>query len=360
MERRRAAGARTCPALELPRSPGKQAMAEPPVSSAALERFVVAPEEAGQRLDRYLAARPAGLSRARLQELIDQGCVRVNGACTKRSHVLRAGERIELEVRPRPPLRAVAEEIPLEVLYEDEDVVVVNKAAGMVVHAGAGAARGTLVNALLHRFGRLSTAGGSLRPGIVHRLDKGTSGALLVARNDEAHRRLAEQFRNRRVGKTYLALVHGRLRQDSGRIELPVARDLRRRTRMTTRRREGRPALTVWRVLLRLDGFTLVEADLRTGRTHQLRVHFAALGHPVVGDSVYGAPRELRAGGQALPPLGRVFLHAARIHFEHPRRGESVEVRAPLPPELRDYLRRLAAALDVDLPRIDAALRAYL
>ncbi len=335
-------------------------MVESTASPAALEQFVVASGEAGQRLDRYLAARLARLSRTRLQELIAEGSVRVNGAGAKRSHVLRAGERIEVEIRPRPPLSAVAEEIPLEVLYEDEDIAVVNKPAGMIVHSGAGATRGTLVNALLHRFGTLSTAGGSLRPGIVHRIDKGTSGVLVVARNDEAHRQLAEQFHERRVAKTYIALVHGRLKQDSGVIELPIARDLRRRTRMTARRREGRPARTAWRVLLRLNGFTLVEADLHTGRTHQLRVHFAALRHPIVGDSVYGAPREVGADKQTLPILGRVFLHAARIRFEHPRRSKAIEARAPLAPELREYLGRLAAALGVDPQRVDAAVRGYL
>jgi 23S rRNA pseudouridine1911/1915/1917 synthase len=274
--------------------------------------------------------------------------------------VVASGETIEVEVPPRRPQRAVAEAIPLEVLYEDEDVAVVNKPAGMIVHGGAGADRGTLAGALLHRFDRLSTVGGPLRPGIVHRLDKGTSGVLLVARNDAAHRHLAEQFRTRRVEKTYLALVHGRMEPDAGTIDLPVARDLRRRTRMTTRRREGRPARTAWRVLLRLDGFTLVEADLHTGRTHQLRVHFAALGHPVAGDALYGAPRLPKASGHSLPPLARQFLHAARIRFEHPRLGTRVEARAPLPAELRAYLTELARVLGVDARRVDAAARVYL
>ncbi len=235
----------------------------------------------------------------------------------------------------------------------------------MVVHAGAGNARGTLVNALLHCFGAPSGAGGALRPGIVHRLDKETSGVILVARNDAAHAALAAQFAARRVHKTYLALVHGRLEKNSGSIGLPIARDLHRRTRMTTRRKQGREARTDWRVLARVDGYTLVEVELHTGRTHQIRVHFSALGHPVAGDTLYGAPREPRAGRQALEPLGRNFLHAARIVFEHPRRKEPVEVRAPLPVRLREWLQSLARAAgtvagEKDAAAIDALLRGYL
>ena len=324
------------------------------------QSLVVATGEAGQRLDRYLAERLPEVSRTRVQELIAEGRVRVDGVSAKRAHRVAAGEVIQAEVLPKPPLEAVPEAIPLEILYEDADVIVVNKPAGMAVHGGAGTARGTLVNALLHRFSQLSTLGGALRPGIIHRLDKATSGALLVARTDAAHRQLAEQFRQRSVRKKYLSLVHGRLAKDSGTIGLPVARDLRRRTRMTTRRREGREARTDWRVLLRLDSFTLVEADLRTGRTHQIRVHFSALGHPVVGDTLYGAPRQARAGTVILPPLGRNFLHAALISFLHPRSSAQEEIRAPLPPDLRAYLRDLAQALGVTPSAIDAVVREYL
>ncbi len=328
-------------------------------SNTATQRFVVATEHAGARLDRYLAERLPELSRTRVQELIDEGRARVNGAPARRAHHVAAGEAIEIAIVLRPPLAAVPEAIPLDVLYEDDDLAVVNKPAGMVVHAGAGAAYGTLVNALLHRYASLSGASGALRPGIVHRLDRGTSGVLVIARNDRAHRKLAEQFRTRQVEKTYLALVHGRLERDRGTIALPIARDLRWRTRMTARRREGREARTDWRVLARLEGFTLVEVALHTGRTHQIRVHFSTLRHPVVGDALYGAPREVRVGkGVALPPLGRNFLHAARIRFLHPRTGAPVEVRAALPQELREYLDRLVAALGAG--SIDAALQAYL
>jgi 23S rRNA pseudouridine1911/1915/1917 synthase len=324
------------------------------------QTFIVASNAAGERLDRYLAAHLPELSRTRIQELIDEGSVRVNGAAAKRSHRVAAGETVEVEARPRPPLVAVPEALPLSILYEDAEVIVVDKPAGMAVHAGAGRAHGTLVNALLHRFGELSAVGGPMRPGIVHRLDKATSGALVVARTNEAHRNLAEQFRRRTVTKKYVALLHGRLANDSGAIDLSIARDLKRRTRMTTRRPAGREAYTEWRVLVRLGGYTLVEAGLRTGRTHQIRVHFSALGHPVVGDTLYGAPRQVRAGSVALPPLGRNFLHAARICFLHPRRREPVDVVAPLPVELRDYLARVVAALGVAPNKIDAALRSYL
>ena len=320
-------------------------------------RLSVSGEEAGQRLDRYLAARFPELSRTRLQELVADGHVRVGGRASKRSHQVAAGETVEIEIPPPPSPEVRPEAVPLEILYADEDLAVVNKPAGVIVHPGAAASAGTLASALLHRFGKLSTVGGPLRPGIVHRLDRGTSGALLVARSDAAHRSLVEQFRERRIQKTYLALLHGRMKQESGRIELPVARDMRRRSRMTARRREGRPARTDWRVRLRLSGFTLIEADLHTGRTHQLRVHFSALGHPVVGDTLYGAPRVVRAGSAVLPPLGRNFLHAAQIRFMHPRSGETVEVRAPLPAELRSYLRQLAQALGIGHALIDAALR---
>ena len=304
--------------------------------------FIVPGGARPQRLDHFLAAQLPEVSRSRLQELVRGGQARVAGDAVRRPGLrLRGGERIELTLVERPPLAAAPEAIPLRVLYEDDDLVAVDKPAGMTVHPGAGARSGTLVNALLHRYGRLSSAGGPLRPGIVHRLDKPTSGVLLVAKNDEAHARLAEQLRRRQLEKRYLALVHGRLPRAHDTIRLPVARDLVRRTRMTTRRRQGRAALTEYRVLGSAGGFTLAEALLHTGRTHQIRVHFAALGHPVVGDTLYGAPRELRWGNVTRPTLNRIFLHAARLRFQHPRTGKVVEVRAELPAELEELLRAL-------------------
>ena len=327
--------------------------------TAPLERLRVEPADVGQRLDRYLATHLPSLSRTRLAELIAEGRVRVNGGEAKRSHRLADGQTIEVEVLPRPPLEAIAEDLPLEILYEDDDVLVLNKHAGMIVHAGAGHSSGTVVNALLHRYGALSGVAGALRPGIVHRLDKDTSGVLVVARNDAVHAALGRQFAARQVQKTYLALVHGRLEQDAGTIGLPIARDLHHRTRMTTRRRDGRTARTDWRVLARLEGYTLVEVNLHTGRTHQIRVHFSALGHAVVGDTLYGAPQTPHAGRRALEPLARNFLHAARIVFTHPVKQEPVEVRAPLPAELREWLASLTAGSGSGAREVDAVLRKY-
>lgn len=332
-------------------------------SPAQAHQFMVDPERAGERLDRFLVAELPELSRSRVQALIEEGRVTVDGSARKASHHVAAGESVAVEIPPPSAAGVEAEPIPLEVLYQDEEVAIVNKPAGMIVHPGAGAHSGTMAAALLSRFGGstgLSSVGGPLRPGIVHRLDKDTSGALVVALNDDSHRRLVEEFSERQVQKTYVALLHGTIKGNAGVIEMPIARDLRRRARMTARRREGRAARTDWRVLLRIDGFTLVEADLHTGRTHQIRVHFSALGCPVVGDTLYGAPHQERVGSALLPELGRNFLHAARVAFAHPRTGERVDVRAPLPPGLRQYLASLAAVLKFDYSSIDAALRPFL
>ncbi|MGB0036419.1 MAG: RluA family pseudouridine synthase [Candidatus Acidiferrales bacterium] len=325
-------------------------------------QFVIAFEHTGQRLDRFLASQLANMSRSRIQSLMEEGRVRVNGAAVKPSYHVVAGETVAVEIPP-PALPGVdAEVIPIEILFEDDDIAVVNKPAGMIVHPGAGADAGTLVAALLNRFGAggLSTVGGPMRPGIVHRLDKGTSGVVVIARTDAAHLQLIEEFRERRVQKTYVALLHGKVKGEEGSVELPVARDLRRRTRMTARRREGREARTDWRVKLRLDGFTFIEANLHTGRTHQIRVHFSALRYPVVGDTLYGAPRQERIAEELLPPLGRNFLHAARIGFAHPRTGKRMEIRAPLPEDLVSYLKNLGHATKVAPQLIDAALREFL
>ncbi len=339
--------------------PARRAMRETS-SSTSMEHLRVAAEDVGQRLDRYLALRLPQLSRTRIQELIAEQRVLVAGRPARASHRVSEGESVQVEVVSRPPLTATPEDIPIDILYEDEDIVVVNKPAGMIVHAGAGQSHGTLVNALLHRLGALSSVAGIVRPGIVHRLDRGTSGTLVVARNDRAHRILTDQFGAREVEKVYLTLVHGRIKDDTGRIELPVARDLQRRTRMTTRRREGRDARTDWKILARIDGFTLLEVRLHTGRTHQIRVHLSAIGHPVVGDTTYGAPREPMAGGHKLAPLGRPFLHAALIGFLHPTKGERVTFRAPLESGLHAYLVNLAAAAGIAQAHVDAALKGYL
>ncbi len=325
--------------------------------------FIVTSEDAGQRLDLFLVSQLPALSRSRIQALMVEGRVQVDGVARKTSHRVEPDEVVAVEIPEALPPCVEPESIPLDVLYEDEDVAVVNKPAGMIVHPGAGVTSGTMVAALLHRFGGvagLSTVGGPLRPGIVHRLDKETSGAIVIARTDAAHRKLVEDFRDRLVQKTYVALLHGKIKGDSGSIELPISRDVRRRSRMTARRREGREARTDWRARLRFEGFVLIEADLLTGRTHQIRVHFSALGCPVVGDTTYGAPRQERVSGELLAPLERNFLHAARVAFAHPRTARRIEVRAPLPQELVDYLTALGRATKADPALIDAALRDFL
>jgi 23S rRNA pseudouridine1911/1915/1917 synthase len=313
--------------------------------------FLAAAEDAGKRLDQFLAGKLAETSRARVQHLISEEKVLVNDAAAKASSRLRGGETIHvLGSLTLPPMRAIAEDIPLDLVYEDEDLAVVNKAAGMMVHAGAGATedernRGTLVNALLHHFGKLSTVGGELRPGIVHRLDKSTSGLMVVAKNDDAHRKLAAQFARRKVKKTYLALVHGLLKPDRGTISSSISRDRVRRTRMTTRRSGGREAITHYLVQKRIESkygkFTLLELRIDTGRTHQIRVHLASLRHPVVGDVLYGAPREARAKDAAIS-LPRNFLHSAELQFQHPRTDELMKFSRPLPAELDAFLKIVA------------------
>ena len=324
-------------------------------------------EDVGKRLDQFLVSR-LEVSRARVQELIRAEKVLLNGVRAKASLKLRGGESITiLGPAARPPLRAIAEEIPLDILYEDDDLAIINKPAGMMVHAGAGATedrrnRGTLVNALLHHFASLSAAGGEMRPGIVHRLDKETSGLIVVAKNDDAHRKLAAQFARREVKKTYVALVHGWVKKDQGTIAASISRDRVRRTRMTTRISGGREAVSHYRVVRRLDTaygkFTLLDVRIDTGRTHQIRVHMASLGHPVVGDKLYGAPREMRksppfgklragvlakAARSGAPPsealsLSRNFLHAAELQLAHPRTGKQITLQSPLPAELQQFL----------------------
>jgi len=321
--------------------------------------FIVPDEETGRRLDQYLAAQIPDVSRSRIQQLIANGEVLLNGIVAKSSMRLQGGEQITIAGSPQArPLRAIPEGIPLDIVYEDADLAIVNKPAGMMVHAGAGATdearnRGTLVNALLHHFGTLSNLGGELRPGIVHRLDRATSGLMVVAKNDEAHRRLARQFSTRQIHKTYIALVHGWPKKDRGTVQSSISRDINRRTRMTTRRSGGREAVTHYLVQRKLDTpygkFALLEVKIETGRTHQIRVHMSSLGHPVVGDTLYGAPQELRAqtgkmkvsGQPAVLTLERNFLHSAALELAHPRTGETLSFSRGLTPELIELLKRL-------------------
>lgn len=320
----------------------------------------VAQEAAGQRLDAWLVTQLEGVSRSRIQLLLSESKVLIGGKPAKPAFKLRGGETVEITGQATPPpLRAMAEAIPLEIIYEDDDLSVVNKPAGMMVHAGSGATddarnRGTLVNALLHHYSQLSSTGGELRPGIVHRLDKQTSGLIIIARNDAAHLKLAEMFSRRQMRKTYIALVHGALKQKAGTINAAISRDAIRRTRMTTRRvAGGRIAISHYEVEREIESkfgsFSLVRVRIETGRTHQIRVHMVSIGHPVVGDTLYGAPAQItipvknkRAAADANSiALDRNFLHAAELAFAHPRTGKLLELNAPLPQELKDFLAQL-------------------
>jgi 23S rRNA pseudouridine1911/1915/1917 synthase len=326
-------------------------------------------EAAGQRLDQFLTAHLDGVSRSRVQMLMEQGDVLVDGEREKPSMKLRGGESIVVTGEPHPaPLKATAEDIPLDVVYEDGDLAVVNKPAGMMVHAGSGQnedarSKGTLVNALLHRFKKLSSTGGDLRPGIVHRLDKDTSGLIVVAKNDRAHATLGEMFSSRQIRKTYIALVQGNVERAKGSINASIGRDPVRRTRMTTQPNENaRSAVSHYEVIRRFANrfgkFTLVKVRIETGRTHQIRVHMASIGHPVVGDTLYGGAGQLtdqvaaqaaqsKAARRKAEPerlrLGRNFLHAAKLEFPHPKTGKLLQLEAPLPEELESFLVQLEA-----------------
>jgi 23S rRNA pseudouridine1911/1915/1917 synthase len=308
--------------------------------------FTVAPDEAGGRLDAFLAARVAGWSRARLQRLIEDGDALVNDRLVKPSYKLRTGDALEIELPPPALSESFApEDIPLDIVYEDADVVVVNKPAGLVAHPAAGAPSGTLANALAFHFQQLSQHAGATRPGLVHRLDRDTSGLVAVAKTEAAHAALAAQFHDRAVFKQYAALVHGVAEDDGGRIAEPLGRNPRHRTLMAVVR-GGRPALSLWRVRQRFQRFTLLDVEIKTGRTHQIRVHLAWLKHPVVGDEIYNSGRDKttpnRTERAAVAALGRQFLHAERLGFAHPRTGEALRFHAPLPADLVQLLGKLA------------------
>jgi 23S rRNA pseudouridine1911/1915/1917 synthase len=294
--------------------------------------FTADPGDAGKRLDTFVHERLPEYSRSRIQSWIKQELVAVNAQPVRASHIVRTGESVSVTIADLAPLKAEPESLPLKILYQDDDVIAIDKPAGMVVHAGAGHTHGTLVNALLHHFGKLSAINGELRPGIVHRLDRETSGVILVARTDQAHQSLAAQFQSREIEKVYLALVHGRMRAPQGRITAPIARDPARRTRMTTKILSGRTALTEYRTLEAFDRLSYLEVRIGTGRTHQIRVHLASLRHPVFGDRLYGAPTS---------SLGRFFLHAHRLAFDSPSTGRRITLESPLAPELAAWLETL-------------------
>ena len=318
--------------------------AEAAGGEASALTFRAAGEDAGTRLDAYLAARINDWSRARIHRLIEDGDVLVGGRTVKPSYKLRDADEIEVELTSAAPTEFTPEDIPLEIVYEDDCLVVVNKPAGMVVHPAAGISSGTLANALAFHFQQLSTRAGAARPGIVHRLDRDTSGLVMVAKTEAAHEKLADQFRAREVFKSYVALVHGRVAKESGSIDQPIARDPGNRTRMAVVR-GGRPSLSLYRVRRAFDRFTLLDVEIKTGRTHQIRVHLQWLKHPVVGDAVYGGGRDktvqdvqVRARINA---LNRQFLHAEQLGFRHPNTDEPLRFTAPLPGELTKVLDEL-------------------
>lgn len=305
--------------------------------------FTIGPDDVGVRLDAFLASQIESWSRARLQRLIEAEDVLVNGKLSKPSYKLREHDELEVELISPATTSFTPEAIPIEIVYEDATLLVVNKPAGLVVHPAAGIHSGTLANALAYHFQQLPNAS-SVRPGIVHRLDRDTSGLLVVAKTEAALDNLSDQFRARSVYKSYAALVHGRVNADAGRVDQPLARDPANRTRMAVVR-GGRSALSLYRVNRRFQRFTLLDVELKTGRTHQIRVHLAWLKHPVVGDETYGAGRDntiqnprLRAD---IRNLGRHFLHAEKLAFEHPETNERMKFESPLPAELSQLLTRI-------------------
>jgi 23S rRNA pseudouridine1911/1915/1917 synthase len=293
-----------------------------------MSAHIVPDKTARLRLDQFLRRELPEHSRAFLQKLIEHGDVRVNGRAAKASYKVRAGDTVGIEIPPPRPLDAQPEEIPLDILFEDDDLIVVNKPAGLVVHPAAGNREHTLVNALLHHCrGRLAGIGGVERPGIVHRLDKGTSGCIVVAKTDLAHQSLVAQFKSRDVKKLYRAICRGKLQRPSGRIETVIGRSERNRQKMSARASRGRQAVTDYRVLKQFADFALVELHIHTGRTHQIRVHMAHIGHPVVGDATYGR-------SQPTISIARPMLHAYKLGFTHPRSRQFVEFTAPVPDDM--------------------------
>jgi 23S rRNA pseudouridine1911/1915/1917 synthase len=319
-----------------------------PPDAEGERRFTVMPGEEGQRLDLFLTGKEPSLSRARIQRAIDEGYVRVNDHPVRSGRKVKAGDAVGIILPEVKPSGALPEAIPLSILYEDASLLVIDKPAGMVVHPAAGHAGGTLVNALLHHCRDLSGIGGVLRPGIVHRLDKETSGLLVVAKTDEAHRGLAGQFKRHEVRKTYQALVYGEPKAVGGRIEAAVGRHPTDRKKMSTRSRRGRSAVTIWRVREGYGVAALLEVDIETGRTHQIRVHLTEMGHPVVGDRVYGGAGRFGtvsdpAARARMKTLSRQALHAWRLGFAHPVTGERMQFCSLLPEEivgLCDFLRK--------------------
>ena len=313
--------------------------------SEDISSFILHPSslDEDKRLDAFLAEKVVDWSRSRLQKLIDEGDCLVNGKTAKSSYKVKEADEIEVELTAPETESFAPENIPLDIVFEDDELAVINKPAGMVVHPGAGVSGGTLANAIAYHF-KLKTDNGNNRVGIVHRLDKDTSGLIVVAKNESAHEKLSEQFHERQVLKSYVALAHGVTAENAGKIDQPIARDRNNRLRMAVQK-TGRNALTFWRVRRRFERFTLLEVEIKTGRTHQIRVHLAAIKHPIVGDELYNAGRDKTVADarikNAIANLNRFFLHAERLSFRHPTKGEVLDFRVPLATELENFLQML-------------------
>ena len=307
--------------------------------------ILVEPSDSGKRLDLYIASCISDCSPAVAANLIRSGNIRVKGMIRKPGYRVRAGDEISGHIPPPTPVHFKPEPIPIEVLYEDDDIIVVNKTSGLVVHPAPGNYSGTLVNALLYHCPKLNGIGAELRPGIVHRLDKDTSGVLVVAKNNRAHLHLSNQFKSRRIKKKYLAIVYGKMESDSGAVSLPIGRHPVDRKKMSTNSRKSRVAETTWQIRDRFELASLIEVNLKTGRTHQIRVHCAAIKHPVLGDKVYG-PRKtgknITSGKSPFGPVPRQMLHAWRLEFTHPVTGSMVSFEAPMPPDMQAVISLLS------------------
>lgn len=296
--------------------------------------------EAGQRLDIFLSKK-TGITRSQIKKLIERGSVQVDGKTKSQDYKVKSGEIISIDISEEKKEELIAEPIPLDVLYEDEYLIVVNKPAGMVVYPSAGHSQGTLMNAIYYHCKKVATVGGPLRPGVVHRLDKDTSGVMVIALKDEPYYKLIEQFRQKTVNKRYVALVYRNLSRDEGEISLRIGRSLSDRKKMSTRVKEGKNAITLWRVLERFGVATLIEVKLRTGRTHQIRVHFSSMGHPVLGDKTYGKKTELEIEKGIKILFPRQMLHAELLGFVHPVTGQYLEFSSSLPEDMSKKIKEL-------------------
>lgn len=306
-----------------------------------IKDIIVQPSERGERIDTFLAKK-TGITRSQIQMLIEKGNISVNGMQVSQNYKVKSGDFIVIRIPEKETDDLIPEPIPLEILYKDRNLIVVNKPANMVVYPSGGHNQGTLMNVIAYHCHNLATIGGPLRPGVVHRLDKDTSGVMVIALDDKAYYSLAEQFRARSINRKYIALVYGNPKEDSGEISLPIGRSESDRKKMSTRIKKGKEAVTRWKVLERLENATLIEARLGTGRTHQIRVHFASIGHPVMGDRTYGKKTEIEIKKKKVI-IPRQMLHAETLGFIHPATGEYIELSSPMPEDMRDILNMLAA-----------------